>query len=137
MLKAAMHLLRGMFRGEGQEGIETPVDETASFRLDYGELEVGLLQLRDGQWSFRYSEAFRKQTDEADGVQPLVDFPDVGRVYESRELWPFFMARIPSLSQPRIRAEIARRGLDQASAPQLLQAFGEWSIANPFRLHAA
>ncbi len=136
MLKQVQDAVRRLFRAEGQEGITTPPGETATFTLQFGDLEVGSLELRDGVWEFKYSRAFRDQLDDGESVHPLVDFPDSAKVYQSNELWPFFMARIPSVSQPRVLEEIERRGLDQTSASQLLQAFGERSIANPFRLRA-
>ena len=134
--KATKSLIRWL-KAEGQEGIETPQTEEATFRLDFGDLEVGTLELRAGVWEFRYSDTFRHQVGTEGGVRPLIDFPDVSKPYRSDELWPFFMARIPSPAQPRILAEITRRGIDRTSTLDLLRAFGEWSIANPFRLHAA
>jgi hypothetical protein len=130
-------LKRLFFRAEGQEEIGTRPDERASFTLLFGELKVGSLDLRDGIWEFRYSPEFRAQVRTPGGLDPLVDFPDPDRVYRSDDLWPFFIARIPSVAQPQVLAEIQRRGLDQRSAPQLLRAFGERSIANPFLLRAS
>jgi hypothetical protein len=137
VIESAKALLRSWFGAEGQEAIRTPSGERARFRLEFDSLEVGTLELSDDVWRFRYSDAFREQHTQDGGVHPLVDFPDVSKVYQAEELWPFFMARIPSPSQPRIMDEIQRRGLDQNNAPELLRAFGEWSIANPFRLLAA
>ena len=133
MLRTLKKLL---FRAEGQEEIEAQPGERASFTLLFGKLEVGALKLHDGIWEFRYSQPFREQVSTDGGVSPLIDFPDPERTYSSDELWPFFVARIPSLSQPQVLAEVERRGLDQKSAPQLLRAFGERSIANPFLLKA-
>lgn len=137
MLKHATRVVVGWFRSEGQEDIGTSPAERALFTLQFEQLTIGSLGLRDGVWEFKYSPEFRAQIEPEDGVQPLVDFPDVTRVYRSSDLWPFFMARIPSVSQPRVLEEIERRGLDQTSASQLLRAFGERSIANPFRLRPA
>lgn len=127
-------LARRLFGDEGQEGIATSVHEDADFTLQFGQLEVGSLHVRSGVWEFRYSTEFQAQLTKTDGVQPLVDFPDASKAYRSKELWPFFMARIPSISQPRVQEEIERQGLDQTSPVQLLRAFGERSIANPFLL---
>lgn len=137
MLKKAARFVVDWFRGEGQEGIVTSPSETALFVLQYEELTIGTLRLHDGVWEFKYAPEFQSQLGRDDGVQPLVDFPDAQRVYESSELWPFFMARIPSVSQPRVLEEIERLGLDQTSASQLLRAFGQRSIANPFVLKPA
>jgi len=129
--------IRRLFRDEGQEEVETSRSEKALFILRIGELEVGSLSLAGGTWEFRYAAAFTQQAEKLDGVQPLVDFPAVGKLYRSEQLWPFFMARIPSLSQPQVLEEIQRLGLDQRSAAQLLRAFGEHTIANPFELQSA
>lgn len=137
MLKHAARVVAGWFRGEGQENMGTSPDERALFILQLDELTIGSLTLRDGVWEFEYSPEFRAQPSNEIGVQPLVDFPDVEKVYRSPDLWPFFLARIPSVSQPRVLEEIERRGLDQKSASQLLRAFGERSIANPFLLRSA
>lgn len=129
--------IRQLFRSEGQEQVRTTDHEQAAFVLRYGSLEVGSLRLRGGEWEFEYSSPFRAQVKEPTGVQPLLEFPDIHRTYKSTELWPFFLARIPSAAQPQVREEIARQGLDATSAAQLLKAFGERSIANPFLLLAA
>jgi len=133
MLKDVKRALRGLFNAEGQERIGTPLRERAAFKLQLGDLEIGCLELDEGMWEFKYSPAFIAQVA-TNGVQTLVDFPDHSKVYRSSELWPFFMARIPSLSQPRVQEKIEEQGLDETNASQLLQEFGEWSIANPFQL---
>jgi hypothetical protein len=130
--------LRGMidrlFRGEGHEDIETPAHENASFVLEIGKLRMGFLDLRDGVWTFRYSDEFRRQLAAGDGIRPLVEFPDAEKEYQSHQLWAFFLARIPSPSQDRIRDTIQQRGLDRKNSAQLLREFGARSIANPFYL---
>jgi len=129
--------IRRLFRAEGQEQASTPLKEEASFVLLYEDLDVGYLRLRDGAWEFRYSPAFKSQVALQDGVKPLLEFPDPEKIYTSPDLWPFFLARIPSIAQPLIREEIEKQGLDVNNAAQLLRAFGERSIANPFRLQPA
>jgi hypothetical protein len=127
-------VIRKWWRGEGQEEIRTPAHERATFILEFEHLVLGSLRLRDGIWEFEYSPQFLAQGDKPDAVRPLVDFPDPTKVYVSRDLWPFFMARIPSLSQPQVAEEVQRQGIDPNSAPQLLEHFGKRSIANPFEL---
>lgn len=118
------------WRTEDHEGMETPRGETWIFSLKYDELLVGTLTLTGGVWEFSYSPEFQKQRE----VQPIIDFPDLDRTYRSQSLWPFFMARIPSLSQPKVQATIESEGLDKSNAAQLLRRFGEKTISNPFRL---
>jgi HipA-like protein len=120
----------GLLRPEGHEGIVTPGTEHAQFLLRYGDLLVGTLRLQDGTWEFEYSPEFRDQSV----VKPLVDFPAADKRYRAEELWPFFMARIPSLAQPKVRRAIEEEGLDAHSDVQLLRRFGQQTIANPFVL---
>ena len=137
MLKRTRKVLQRLFRAEDRQDLATPSSEVARFLLQFDELEVGTLGLSEGVWEFRYTPQFRSQMAAEGGVHPLIDFPDVNRVYRSEELWPFFMARIPSISQPQILEEIQKKGLDKKNPVQLLRAFGERSIANPFLLRSA
>ena len=66
-----------------------------------------------------------------------MDFPDVDKVYESKELWQFFVMRIPSPEQPVVEEIIKREHIQEDDAVVLLKRFGEYTIANPFRLRAA
>lgn len=66
-----------------------------------------------------------------------MDFPDVDKVYESKELWQFFVMRIPSPEQPEVEEIIKREHIQEDDAVSLLKRFGEYTIANPFRLRAA
>lgn len=118
------------FRAEGHEGIDTPSDEEATFLLTFDSLPVAILRLHQGTWEFRYTSEFKSQH----ALQPLIDFPDGEKVYRASELWPFFMARIPSLAQPKVQEAIAEEGLDQHSDVALLRRFGKKTISNPFVL---
>lgn len=118
------------YRAEGHEGIETPIAQAATFVLTYDALVVGHLQLKLGNWEFRYAPEFIEQTE----LQPLVDFPDLEKVYRSEDLWPFFIARIPSVEQPGIKETIEKEGLDARSDVELLRRFGKRTITNPFVL---
>ncbi len=129
MIKAVKDFL-ARFRAEGQEDIVTPKDADAQFVLMYRDLPVGKLRVREGVWKFAYSSEFKKQKE----VQPLVSFPDITREYESKELWPFFMARIPGLSQPEVQETIRNEHLNAHNSVELLRRFGERTISNPFVL---
>jgi HipA-like protein len=136
MLKEIRERLVRFFRSERPEGLEeleTPQDEDARFALRFEDLLVGHLTLSEGLWTFTYSDEFKSQTR----VPPMVDFPSTSRAYQSRELWPFFVSRIPSLSQPRVLEaveEAERKGEDARSAVALLRRYGRNSISNPFTL---
>jgi HipA-like protein len=132
-LKDGIKSLWSRLRDEGHEGITTPHHVHALFELSYDDLSVGILELNEGVWEFRYTPAFRDQSE----VRPLVDFPDPSKVYRAHALWPFFMARIPSIAQPRVRDVIQQEGLDEHSDVQLLRRFGKRTIANPFVLETS
>ena len=66
----------------------------------------------------------------------MAGFSDVKRVYESSELWPFFVSRIPGIRKPKIQAIIAKEGIDERDLAALLTRFGRKTIANLFILEA-
>jgi HipA N-terminal domain len=110
---------------EGQEDFYTPTDVEVVFSLTYRALEIGTLSLNEGQWTFQYSESFKKQ----DKIKPLLDFPNVNRKYTSEELYPFFIQRIPGVGQNA-------RKFENLSEVDLLKKFGKQTISNPFVLQA-
>jgi HipA-like protein len=103
------------------------------FRLSLGVLHVGTLHREGDGWVFNYSASFARQRM----VAPIVNFPVVGREYRSKELWPFFALRIPSVTQANVQAFLRRQGRTEADAADLMQEFGRRSIANPFVLETA
>lgn len=115
------------------KAVEAPPEARAEFKLFYGDLLVGTLSVADSIWKFEYSEAFRKQ----DELRPLLEFPDVEKVYESKELWQFFVMRIPSPEQPEVEEILRREHIKEDDAVSLLKRFGEYTITNPFTLRAA
>jgi HipA-like protein len=121
------------WRTEGFEGLKTPQNTVARFELSYKDLVIGYLTLNNGKWSFMYSPDFVNQRR----LMPMVDFPDVNKVYESEELWPFFTSRIPSQSQPEVQNTIRRRNIDAGNEVSLLDLFGKRTITNPFLLELA
>jgi HipA-like protein len=113
--------------------LQAPPGVKAEFKLFYEELVVGTLSVADEIWKFKYSDEFKKQ----DELRPLIDFPDVDEVYESKELWQFFVMRIPSPEQPEVEEILRREHINEDDAVSLLKRFGERTIANPFKLRAA
>lgn len=132
MIKKLREKLQALLKPDGPMKIATPERIDYVFTLLYGNLRIGTLQLEEGEWTFRYSEAFKAQ----DEIKPITEFPRLEKVYKSKDLFPFFVHRIPSLSQPKVQKTISRENieLDEAS---LLKRFGESSISNPFRLQVA
>ena len=121
------------FKIGGYEDLQTPKEETITFNLMYKDLLVGTLELEGGWWRFRYSAAFKNQ----DNLKPLPDFPNLEKVYNSEDLYPFFLHRIPSTKQPKVRAVIKEKNVDETNKVALLKLFGFRSITNPFTLSPA
>jgi hypothetical protein len=119
------HILKLFKSEEGQEDFHTPTDVEVVFSLTYRALEIGTLSLNEGQWTFQYSESFKKQ----DKIKPLLDFLNVNRKYTSEELYPFFRQRIQGVGQNA-------RKFENLSEVDLLKKFGKQTIANPFVLQA-
>jgi hypothetical protein len=105
-------------------------ETTHLFSLKYHELEMGILQFIGEEWVFEYADQFKTQQV----ISPLIDFPELNKVYKSKILWPFFSNRIPSLKQPKIKAYIDQNPSEKQNVVKLLEVFGEYSVNNPFRL---
>jgi hypothetical protein len=67
---------------------------------------------------------------------PIVEFPDVDKIYESKELWQFFASRIPSPEQPEVGEILRREHISEDDSVSLLKRFGTRTISNPFQLEA-
>jgi hypothetical protein len=115
---------------EEHMGISTPEQTNAHFNLMIGSTLVGELELAGGRWTFKYSAHFKHQTQYA----ALPDFPDKAREYTSKELWPFFISRIPGLGQPQVKKELDEKSIDENNIVSLLKHFGVRSATNPYRL---
>src|SRR5215217_2652021 len=111
------------------KNVQAPRGGRATFRLTYDDLVMGTLSVQDGVWRFEYSDAFKKSD-----LRPIVEFPDVDKVYEREDLWQFFAMRIPSPEQPEVGEIIRQERIDQDDAVTLLKRFGRRTIANPFQL---
>lgn len=111
-------------------GVSEPAHVQVAFELSLGKLRVGTLRREGNEWVFNYSDEFSRQRK----VAPIVDFPMVGREYRSKELWPFFALRIPSVTQATVQRFLRHRGQTEADTSDLMRQFGRRSIANPFVL---
>lgn len=121
------------WKTEAYEDLKVPQDETIVFELKYKKLLVAILKLEKGIWNFSYSQAFKNQ----DLLKPLPDFPNLDKVYQNKELYPFFLHRIPSVKQPKVQKKIKKYNIDATNEAALLKFFGLHSISNPFLLSPA
>jgi len=109
-----------------------PLDKKVRFLLKYGDLLVGTLSVEDGVWKFGYSDQFKQSKF----LRPIVEFPDVDKVYDRKELWQFFASRIPSPEQPEVEEILRREQISEDDSVSLLRRFGMRTISNPFQLEA-
>jgi len=116
-----------------KKNIQAPEGVRATFLLKFDDLLVGTLSVRGGEWSFEYSDEFRK----TDLLRPIVEFPDVHAKYTSKELWQFFASRIPSSEQTEVEKILQREHIEEDDAVTLLKRFGRRTVANPFHLEIA
>lgn len=110
--------------------VKEPSRGDVSFNLHLDSLLVGTLSRDGDEWVFSYSWEFQNQR----WAKPIVDFPQVDREYRSKELWPFFALRIPSLTQAHVQNYLREAGREEVDAADLMEQFGRRSIANPFVL---
>jgi HipA-like protein len=100
-----------------------------AFSLTYKSLDIGVLSF-NGNWVFQYSNDFMNQ----DKIKPITGFPNIYKVYQSPNLFPFFDFRIPSLKRPEIQDIIKKEKLDATNKAELLAFFGKKTITNPYVL---
>lgn len=110
--------------------VKAPPEAHAKFLLTYDDLLVGTLTVEGGVWRFEYSDKFRSE----DKLRPLVEFPDLNKIYVNVELWQFFASRIPSTERPEVEQILRREHVEEDDAVALLKLFGKRTIANPFEL---
>ena len=116
-----------------KKSVQAAPGVSAKFFLKYRDLLVGTLSVHDGIWTFEYSEDFRQ----SDILRPIVEFPDINKIYQSEELWQFFTSRIPSPEQAEVEEILRREHIEEDDAVTLLKRFGRRTVANPFHLEAA
>ena len=108
-------------------------DVEAKFLLVLGTLPVGTLTVKDGVWRFKYADQFKGESE----LRPLVEFPDLDKIYEQEELWQFFASRIPSTLQPDVEVVLEKERIDEDDLIALLKRFGKRTITSPFELKDA
>lgn len=113
--------------------VKAPPEAHAKFLLKYDGLVIGTLSVDGGVWRFEYSDEFKLEPT----LRPIVEFPDINRVYENEDLWQFFASRIPSPEIPEVEEILQREHIAEDDAVSLLRRFGKDTIASPFQLEAA
>ena len=104
--------------------------ENGKFQLLFENKVIGTLEYKNNKWIFKYSDEYKEEKF----MLPLLNFPDVDKIYEFDDLVPFFATRIPNLNQPYHQKKIKKYNGDENNLVSLLKIFGEKSINNPFEL---
>ena len=102
------------------------------FVLKYNRYLIGTLKFVDNEWSFYYSDWFKNQNE----FRHLLEFPNKEKVYKTKELWPFFSNRIPSIKQPKMQVYLEKNA-NKVNTVDLLDKFGTYSVNNPYKLELA
>lgn len=125
-------LKKAFWKVDGMEYSDSPFSSKGIFHLMHGNKLVGILTYENKQWKFAYSDIYKVEAN----VRPIMDFPDMKKIYIAEQLWPFFALRIPALNQPYQLKKIRNANIAKDDAVGLLKVFGSLSITNPYRLKA-
>jgi HipA-like protein len=91
---------------------------------------VGSLTFEDGEYVFRYSDGFKRQTD----VPPIGAFPDPNEEYRSPDLFPFFDVRLPPIDRADVRRVVLERHIDPEDKFHLLGELARRTVTSPYDL---
>lgn len=97
------------------------------------EITIGFLEETPDSFVFRYAEEYRRRP----GAVPISAFPDLQRIYESKDLWPFFAVRFPPSGRPDVRQLIESKNLSTESTLRRLVELSPRTISNPYRFEMA
>lgn len=109
----------------------SPSQDFRDFVLRYRNVDIGWLSLKDGEWTFRYADAFSRFPK---SLRTITEFPDISKTYHSSDLWPFFAVRIPSLRQASVKKILESEQIDATDKARLLARFGRRAVSSPFEL---
>ncbi len=94
----------------------------------HGRSLVGRLsqEKREGgsEFVFRYDPDYQEE--------PISAFPDLNKKYRSRELWPFFSARIPPIGREDMREAIEASHIRSDHPIEILGKIARFSVTSPY-----
>ena len=130
--KKILQKFNSLFKPEGLREGHSIANSTESieFVLTYNMLPVGILTFYEEVWKFEYTNQFKIKKS----INTLTEFPDIDTIYKSKVLFPFFMHRIPSPSQPKIKEIIEKEKINEHNITEMLKRFGRLTITSPFEL---
>jgi HipA-like protein len=92
-----------------------------------GNVTVGQLEFRDGTWTFRYDDQYRRRDD----LRPIEGFDDREKVYRSSVLFPFFAVRIPDVDRSDVKRKLDEERVRDPELTDLLRIFGRRVLSSP------
>ena len=90
-------------------------------------LHVGTLRVKDEQYVFTYSDAYRRT-----GLPALPEFPSFDKPHEFDRLPTFFEVRVPPVTRPDIASLLAAEGIKPTDVLRILGKLGSTSPTSPF-----
>ena len=90
---------------------------------------VGRLSMEQDEYVFRYEPSYKGG--------PISAFPETGKEYRSRYLWPFFATRIPPFEREDMRKAINDRKLNKDQIIEILGSVARLSAVNPYEFKLA
>ncbi len=81
---------------------------------------------------FRYLPAFRLAR-----LAPLPGLPESNEGLWNKQLWPYFVERIPDTRRPEIEALMRERKINRYDELQMLEELGSQTITDPFEIRRA
>lgn len=126
-------LINKIWKVDGMDYSDTPSNSKGTFNLYFGDQLIGILAYDNSIWTFRYSNEYKENQT----LNPIIDFPNPEKTYESEHLWPFFASRIPTLNQPFHLKKVRKAKIKANDSVGLLRLFGNETITNPFKLQPA
>lgn len=101
-------------------------------RVLLGGDDVGVVSREDGRFVFRYSEDFVRS-----GLPPVPGFPRVtSDPYESANLWPFFLVRIPPTNRPDVARVLREHRVNEDDVFDVLRVLGRRAVASAYEMVA-
>ena len=128
--------IKSLWGTKGMNLSENSVGSTGVFHLIYDKLNhlvIGTLSYDSKKWTFEYSTECKNKLRNNE-INLIINFPNRDKKYETEDLWPFFISRIPTLNQPFHFKKVAKNKVDKEDPVALLSLFSERTINNPFRL---
>ena len=109
-----------------------PSSKPARFILRYvppaeSIVTVGELEFDGTMWTFSYADEYKQRRD----LRPIEGFDEIGKVYRSSILFPFFAVRIPDIDREDVKRRLKEDRVSDPEPTDLLRIFGRRVVSSP------